>query len=126
LEISEVLKKLEQFKEGGTNQEWVMDPPPLSITFENDYIEILRIDSSNKAGGSGVKNGKQWGIIIEMKKDFRILPNWKKLKEGLGNDIGVTPVTKGQNSGKHGIRLYKMSKNMDRKIVEELLEFIFE
>jgi hypothetical protein len=123
LEISEILRRLEQFKEGGTNQEWEMRP---AVTFENDYIEVLRIDSSNKAGGSGVRNGKQWGIIIKIKKDFRVLPNWKKLKEGLGNGIDVTPVTKGQNSGKHGIRLYKMSKNMDRKIIEELLEFIFE
>jgi hypothetical protein len=102
------------------------DNPRLFITFENDYIKFLDNNSSNKPGGYGVNKGKQWGIIVELKKDFMILPNWKKLKEKLGDDIDVTPITKGENCGKYGIRLYKMSRNMDKKIIEELLEFIFE
>jgi hypothetical protein len=126
MEIGEIIARLEQFRDSGTDQVWIMGNPLLSITFENDYIKVFRIDCSNKAGGSGVNNGKQWGIIVEIKRDFRILPNWKKLKEKLGDDIDVTQVTKGKYCGKYGIRLYKMSKKMDKKIVEELLEFIFE
>jgi hypothetical protein len=123
MEINEILKKLEQFIGGETEQSFVMSPP---FPFENDYIKVLRIDTSNKAGGREVLRGKQWSIIIKIKKDFKILSNWRKLKKELGNDLDVTEVTRGEYCGCQGIRIYRMSRNMDRKIIEELLEFIFE
>ncbi|GMO36588.1 MAG: hypothetical protein Ta2F_12560 [Termitinemataceae bacterium] len=123
MELNEIIIRLNQFRDGETEQNWVMDPP---IIFENDYIEVLRIDSSNVAGGSCVINGKQWSVIVRIKKDFRNKPNWIKLKSELKDDINVTKVTRGENCGNSGIRLYRMSRNMDGKIIKELLEFIFE
>ncbi|MHC6204499.1 hypothetical protein ACYULU_15070 [Breznakiellaceae bacterium SP9] len=123
MELNEIKIRLNQFRDGETEQNWVMDPP---VIFKNDYIEVLRIDTSNVAGGSRVINGKQWSIIVKIKKDFGNKPNWIKLKSELGADINVTQVTRGQNRGNHGIRLYRMSRNMDEKIIRELLEFIFE
>jgi hypothetical protein len=122
MELYELTNHLNQFKGTGTGQTWVM----ISITFKNEYIEVLRLDSSNRVGGSNVGNGKQWSIIVDVKKGFTKLQNWKKLKEELGNDLDFTLVKRGENRGKYGIRLYKMSRNMDRNIIEELLNFIFE
>ena len=123
--VEELIRRISQYKVGGA-EPWIMkDMGPL-INFENDYIRVLRFDSSNKTGSYGVDNGKQWGIIIELKRDFRHLPNWIRLQEGLRNDIAVTRVTKGINRGNYGIRLYRMSKNMDREIIEDLFDVIFE
>ena len=128
MKSSEIIDKLNEFRGGKTEQNWTMEQPKYSqfLEYENEYIKVLRIDSSNKAGGAEVQNGKQWGIIVEIKKAFESLPNWKTLKKEMGEDIAITPLTRGKNKGKHGIRLYKMSKNMNDDIIKKLLNFIFE
>lgn len=123
--IEEFIRRLAQYRVGGA-EAWIMNNTAPLINFENEYIKVLRLDSSNKTGGYGNNNGKQWGIIIEIKREFRNLPNWIRLQEELGDDIAVTRVTRGQNCGNYGIRLYRMSRNMDREIIEYLLEIIFQ
>jgi hypothetical protein len=121
--IDEIIRRLEQFRGGETEQRWVMIAPPFA--FENEYIRVLRLDSSNQSGGTGIESGKRWGIIIKIKRDFRFLPNWRALTERLGdNNIRVTP--RRGYPGQYGIRLYHMSRNMNTEIIEELLTFIFE
>ena len=67
---------------------------------------------------------KQWSIIIDKKKDFTSLPNFSLLKEqGI---LTLTPVSKGENKGCFGIRLYGMKKDPDEGIIKKLLDFIFE
>jgi hypothetical protein len=124
MELSELIRKLESFKGGGTQQSWIMVSPLPKVYFENEYIKVLRIDTSNPHGGVNVKSAKQWGIIIEIKKEFFLLPNWKKLKEKMKNDIKVTP-RRGYPPNQHGIRLYNMSRDPNNEIIEELLTFIF-
>jgi hypothetical protein len=121
--INEIIRRLEQFKGGETEQHWVMLAPP-SFTFENEYIKVLRLDTSNPSGGAGIGSGKRWGIIIEIKRNFEFLPNWRALRERLGDDIRITPRRGYPNQ--YGIRLYHMSRNMNTKVIEELLAFIFE
>jgi hypothetical protein len=125
MSIEEFIRRLAPYRVGGA-EAWIMNNMAPLINFKNEYIKILRFDSSNKAGAYGNNNGKQWGIIIELKRDFSNLPNWIRLKAVLGNGIAVTRVTRGINRGNYGIRLYRMSRNMNTEIIENLLEVIFE
>ncbi|MBO5885126.1 MAG: hypothetical protein J6Q51_04945 [Clostridia bacterium] len=97
-----------------------------SFKYENEYIKVLRIDASNKWTGIPHKSDmdKQWGIIIDIKKDFRFLQNYKKLTTVL--DIDITPVHRGKNKGKYGIRIYHMAQNPNEEIVQQILNYIFE
>jgi hypothetical protein len=121
--INQIIRRLEQFRGGETEQNLVMIASP-DFNFENEYINVLRLDTSNPHGGTGIESGKQWGIIIEMQRDFQLLPNWRALKERLGDNIKITP--RRGYPGQYGIRLYRMSRNMNTEIIEELLTFIFE
>ena len=96
------------------------------LNYENDYISVLRIDSSNKwttDKDSGFMS-KMWSIIIKLKKDFSCLENFKALKTILS--IKISPVTKGALVGNYGIRIYDMRQEPDSEIVKEILDFIFQ
>ena len=51
-----------------------------SFKYENEYIKVLRIDSSNKWQGVPHQSDmdKQWGIILNVKKNFYHLQNFQK------------------------------------------------
>ena len=50
MDIETLIAKIKSFKiASGTKQSWRKDEPP---TYENDYINLVRIDSSNAHGGS--------------------------------------------------------------------------
>ncbi len=119
----EIYAKLLYFKHGETEQFWKKEP---MIPFDNDYITLIRVDSSNKAGGSSVKQGKQWSLIIDLKRSIIGFDTWRRLKSKMGDELTITRVTKGENIGKYGIRLYQMSKNPTPEIVDELLKYIFD
>lgn len=116
------LKKFKDFK--NFNRAGVMIN---SFKYENEYIKVLRIDSSNKWQGIPHQSDmdKQWGIIIEIKKDFCNLQNFKNLCSNYSIDIDVTPVTRGENKGNYGIRLYHMAQNPNQDIVRQILDYIF-
>ena len=93
--------------------------------YENEYVKVLRIDSSNKWVGKPHDSDmdKQWGIIIEIKKEFTHLVNYKTLSSKM--DMQITKVCKGVNSGKHGLRIYHMAQNPNKEIIKQILDFIF-
>ena len=123
MNINELTAMISGYKIGGTNQHWRRDP---DMRYENEYIRLLRIDSSNESGGERVHRGKQWSIIIDIKKDFTHLPNWKNLENYYKKELAITPVDRGVLKGYDGIRFYHMSQNPTDKTVKEILDYIFE
>jgi hypothetical protein len=110
---------LNQYRGNFTQQSLTM----LDFEYENEYIKIVRIDCSNKAGGKTVVGGKQWGIIFEFgERDFRQLKKWRELISRF-NDIRITP-RRGYN-GQYGIRFYNMSLCPDENIVNAFIEYLF-
>jgi hypothetical protein len=122
MNIETLIDKIKSFKTAnGTKQSWRKDEPP---TYENEYIKLVRIDSSNAHGGSKISQGKQWGFIVEQKKDFQSLKGWLLLKRELRDTLKVTPF----RSAKFdwiGIRFYEMEKDPTNDIVIDILNFIF-
>ena len=115
-----LIEELLEYKKGTCDRRWKKSQ---KFLYENDYIELVSLDSSNK-WLSSTEMEKQWSIIIEKKKDFTSLPNFSLLKEqGL---LTLTPVNNGANKGCFGIRLYGMKKDPDEGIIKKLLDFIFE
>jgi hypothetical protein len=120
MELNEILKQLSKYKEGLTEQRWKMD----CYILNNDYINVVRIDTSNKAGGKGVKQGKQWSIIFERTTNLKLeeLAKFKKLAQKSGY-IRITPRVNYLNQ--YGIRIYNMAKNPDMLIMNELFDYLF-
>lgn len=122
MNIETLIAKINLFKTAnGTKQSWRKDQPPI---YENDYIKLVRIDSSNAHGGSKISKGKQWGFIIELKKDFQMLKGWLLLKRELRDTLKITPFRSAKSEW-IGIRFYEMEKDPTNEIVIEILDFIF-
>lgn len=122
MSIIELLQKIEPYRSGSTSRLWTKNP----ICFNNEYIEVKRLDSSNKWLGLPrvSEMGKMWSIIVDLKKDFRALTNYCELSKKL--DIKLTRVTKGELKGCRGIRIYKMKQNPTNDIIYDILNFIFQ
>lgn len=118
--LSEMIAKINSFKSGNADRRWKMKEQEL--VFDNEYITVVRVDSSNK-WVSSTEMEKQWGIIFNMKKDFTHLPKYKELSSYC--DIAVTPVRTGKNAGCYGLRVYRMKRDPDEKILTEILDYIF-
>ena len=120
--LAELIKELETFKDIGTVQSWKRTE---AVKYKNEYITVLRIDSSNKAGGSSVRQGKMWSIIVDIKKEFTTLPQWIDLCKYYGKNIDLTPVKTGKLAGNYGIRFYNMSKDPTAIIIYKIMDYIF-
>ena len=118
--ISVLITKLNAYKIGSTERSWKMKNQELS--YENEYIKFIRMDSSNKWISTSEME-KQWGIIFEMKTNFSYLSTYQDLSSRC--DIAVTRVTKGKNAGCYGLRFYKMKKDPDAEIVLDIFNYIF-
>ena len=118
--LSDMIAKINSFKNGNADRRWKMKDQEL--VFDNEYISVVRVDSSNK-WVSSTEMEKQWGIIFVMKKDFTHLPKYKELSSHC--DIAVTPVKTGKNAGCYGLRVYRMKRDPDEKILAEILDYIF-
>lgn len=96
------------------------------VEFENRYIKLLSIETSNKWLGEPHKSNmtKQWGIIIKLKDNFIHFEGFKQLLKIFNVDL--TPVRFGQFKGNYGIRFYDMAQNPDKEIVIDILNYIFE
>lgn len=115
-----IIEELLEYKKGNAGHSW---KKLKGFSYDNDYISLVRIDSSNR-WVTPIEMEKQWSIIIDKKKDFALLPNFSLLnKEGI---LTLTPVNNGENKGCFGIRLYGMKKDPDEKIIKNLLDFIFD
>lgn len=118
-----LLNKLQPYMQKKTDRHWSREEKLLN--YENDYISVLRIDSSNKwttDKASGFMT-KMWSIIIKLKKDFSNIKNFKELEKSI--KIKITPVTKGALTGSYGIRIYNMKQEPTKEIIKEILDFIF-
>ncbi len=122
LEIFTLTNEIRKFKNNTTEQSWRKAD---ALSYSNDYIAVLRIDSSNRAGGKSIKRGKMWSIIVDIKKSFEELPHWTALRAYYMDDLKLTPVERGELKGKYGIRFYNMSKDPTEEIVLKILKFIF-
>ncbi len=118
----DLLEELKKYKTGETERSWMMQSKADSVFFENDYIKLVRIDTSNKWVG-GAEMIKQWSIIYHQKKAFTHLPNYLLLKNNY--NIRITPVRTGINKGCYGLRFYEMKKDPNGQIVLAILKFIF-
>ena len=122
MNIATLTKKIDFFKQKkSTDQSWQMNK---YISFDNDCLTLLRVDTSNKAGGQNVLKGKQWSIIIEIKKDITQNANWKALKTYYGDNLMLNKVLRGTFIGKDAIRFYCMEIDPTEEIIKDILVFI--
>ena len=95
----------------------------INFHYENEYVEVSSFANSNKWINNHSDMETSWSIIYSQKKDFQKLNNWQLFLREF--QVKITPVTRGQNVGKMGIRLSKMKKSPDVLIVKRILDFIF-
>ena len=115
-----IIDELLTYKQGACDRRW---EKAQKFSYVNEYIELVRVDSSNN-WLSSTEMTKQWSIIVHKKKEFTTLPNCILLEEH--GFLKITPVQNGENAGCFGIRLYGMKKNPNEGIVKRLLNYIFE
>ena len=118
---SDVKKIIESYNSYFTQRAWTRQTN--MVKFENDYIRVLRVDSSNKWVNE-FDMEKMWSIIIDLKKDFTMLPNYIELASVL--NIDVTPVTRGSLRGCYGIRIRGMKQEPNQDNILTILNYIFE
>lgn len=122
MELRILVDKIDTFKKAkGTKQSWRKDNSPI---YENEYIKLVRIDSSNSHGGNNGLKGKQWGFLMEQKKNFQTLKGWIDLKNEFGSTLKVTPF-RSPDFDWVGIRFYEMALDPTNEIVVNILDFIF-
>ena len=115
----DIKNMLDNYNRCETERSFVMGQ---SMAYDNEYITVVRLDSSNKYTGMDPM-GKMWSVIFDQKKSFLSLPGYRALRGVL--DIKVTPVTRGSIKGYYGLRIYGMKKDPDVAIVKTILDFIF-
>ena len=121
MSLEELLDYINFYNKGETNRSFVVSDD--SINFENDYISVIRIDTSNNWVDSE-KMTKMWSVVFKQYKSIEGLETYQNLKKVL--DIKVTPVHRGVNKGCYGLRIYGMTQNPSVKIIEKLLNYLFQ
>lgn len=121
MEVKQLVNELLEFKKRNTKQSWIKN----TVFYSNEYIDLISIETSNKHGGNTIYCGKQWSLIINVKKHFVTKDTWLNLKKCLGKDLDFTPVNKGKYKGKYGIRFYRMSDNPNNKVITDILDYLF-
>ena len=116
----EINNLIDKYNSTETQRSWIKDQS--LIKYDNEYVSVIRVDSSNKWIGYD-KMTKMWSIIIEIRKSFTYLPNYKALQNFL--NLKITPVNRGRLVGHYGIRIYDMKKDPDYQIIRAILDFIF-
>ncbi len=117
---NDIKNKIEEYNNCQTQRKWKMNEN--EIFYENEYIRVYRLDSSNKWTGPDTME-KMWSIIFKPKKSFISLCTYQELKKVL--KIRVTKVEKGKFIGNYGIRIYGMKREPNCEIVKMILNFIF-
>jgi hypothetical protein len=121
MNINKLKNELDAYNNGTTIRSWIMRSN--MMVYDNDYISVVRIDSSNKWV---LQNQmiKMWSIIFKQKKDFTHLSNYQQLSRLM--NVAITPVTKGTNKDCFGLRIYGMKHEPDTEIIKNILDFIFD
>ena len=126
--IEELNEKLEAYITGENNRYWVKSQyweEKRKLCYENDYLKLVEITSSNKWIDKEHKQlSKMWSIIYRPKKPFMMLENYKTFQKVY--NVNITPVKKGINVGCMAIRLYDTKIDPDKFIVKDILDYIFQ
>lgn len=120
--ISDIQRKLDFYNRplADTERSWIKTRG--MVIYENDFLKVIRVDSSNKWVAEDEME-KMWSIIFSAKKDFTRLPTYRALQTII--NVSVTPVTRGSLKGNYGIRIYGMKRDPDAAIIKSILDFIF-
>lgn len=120
MNANEIKNMLDRYNSGDTNRSFVMGAP---MHYQNEYIRVVRLDSSNKWIGYDDMS-KMWSVIFDKRKSFVHLRNYQELRRVI--DVEVTPVTRGSIKGFYGLRIRGMKNNPSEEIVRVILDYIFE
>lgn len=120
MNIITLKQTIDSFNNCQTERSWTKSK--IMLNYENEYIKVIRIDSSNKWIGTNSMI-KMWSIIIEEKKDFVHLEKFFEISSVI--DIEITPVCKGELKGNYGIRIRNMKREPNAAIIKTILDFIF-
>lgn len=118
--IQDLKNKINEYNFGETRRSWVVGDN--SILYSNDYINVIRFDSSNRWIDND-KMSKMWSIIFDKKKDFTHLKQYQVFQNSF--NVKITPVTRGKIRGYFGIRIYDMKQEPNSDIIKIILDFIF-
>ena len=120
MSLDKLFNELNEYKKGFTDSRWFM----MNHIYMNEYINVLRVDTSNIVDAKSTIGGKLWSIIFERPGGLRIedLVAYKKLVDK-ADYIEITPRRNYENQ--YGLRLRKMSKNPDFNIIVSILEYLF-
>lgn len=121
--FTELTQKINFYKTSTASRSWTKTKD--AIYYNNEYLNVRRLDSSNKWLGvpHASEMEKMWSIIVDLKKDFRSLPKYRELLQVL--DIKLTAVTRGELNGCMGIRIYGMKQEPESSIIYDILNYIF-
>lgn len=118
-ELEQTLKDFNNIPE--TNKHW----NSRIMSYENEYINVVSLDDSNKHNIIDYdKFDKMWSIIYHEKKNFSHLSNYNVFKN-LFNAY-TSPVYKGKNKGCLAIRIPNMKQCPTIDIALYILNYIFE
>jgi len=125
MELKEIVERIESFRNTGTEQARLQK---YRFHYENEFLKVVFIETSNKQGGNDVKNGKLWSIKFNQKQPFTHLQGWANLKSYFGKKLEMTLVQEDGAAEKNyfGIRLREMSKEPSDEVVRKILDFIFQ
>lgn len=118
MDILVIKSKMSFYTRGETDRHY----SSMSMAYRNDYLEVVVVENSNR-WISPNKMEKMWSVIYVPKKPFETLTGFRLLAETYG--IYISPVKRGRNEGKYGLRVPGMSKEPDTDIIISLLDFIF-
>lgn len=73
----DIKSMLDNYNRCETERSFVMGQ---SMSYDNSYITVVRLDSSNKYTGMN-SMGKMWSVIYNQKKSFLGLPGYRDLQK---------------------------------------------
>lgn len=127
MDIKDLIKHIEDINNiSHTDRKVTVGKKRIPIEYENDFIKVIKIETSNKwlDPQTKTKMTKQWSIIYSLKKQFAHLSGWINLVKS-SIRIKNTPVRSNSNYTQYGIRIYDMKSEPNTEIITMVLDYIF-